>query len=187
MTVETATRLYLLYVVMPIWLVAGFADYLCHRASRIAETSGWKESAIHILMLVQAGTPVLLGLLLDVNALVIAVMIAAFVLHEVTAHWDLAYAWRRREITPTEQHVHNYLAVIPFMAMSLVLVLHWPQALALIGLGQEQADWAVRFKAEPLPVEYVAGVLSAIAVFEILPYAEELLRGIRARRRTGGR
>jgi hypothetical protein len=33
-------RLLLMYVVLPLWLAAGFADYLCHRAARIAETSG---------------------------------------------------------------------------------------------------------------------------------------------------
>ena len=26
----------LLYFILPLWLLAGFADYLCHRASRIA-------------------------------------------------------------------------------------------------------------------------------------------------------
>lgn len=189
MTVEEATRLYLLYVVMPIWLLAGIADYLCHRASDIAHTSGWRESAIHVAMLAQAGAPVLLGLFLEINATVIAVMIAAFVLHEVTAHVDLAYAWRRREVRPVEQHVHNYLTVIPFMAMSFAAVLHWPQALALFGLGPEAADWALRWKSQPLPAGYIATLLAAILLLEILPYGEELLRGLRATRglrKTGG-
>ena len=101
MTVETATSLYLLYLVMPVWLAAGFCDWLCHRASGIAESSGWRESVIHVLMLGQAGTAVLLGLVFEINALVLAIMLAAFVLHEVTAHWDVVYAWRRRVITPT--------------------------------------------------------------------------------------
>ena len=101
MTVETATSLYLLYLVMPVWLAAWFCDWLCHRASGIAESSGWRESVIHVLMLGQAGTAVLLGLVFEINALVLAIMLAAFVLHEVTAHWDVVYAWRRRVITPT--------------------------------------------------------------------------------------
>jgi hypothetical protein len=38
------TRNILMYFILPLWLVAGFADYLCHRASNIATTSGAKES-----------------------------------------------------------------------------------------------------------------------------------------------
>lgn len=30
--------LLLLYFVLPIWLVAGFADWICHRATNIQET-----------------------------------------------------------------------------------------------------------------------------------------------------
>jgi len=45
------TRTVLMYFVLPLWLVAGFADYLCHRASHIATTSGFKESLIHLIML----------------------------------------------------------------------------------------------------------------------------------------
>ena len=73
------------------------------------------------------------------------------------------------------------------MALSFALVLHWPQALAILGLGPEPANWTLRWKAEPLPVGYVVSLLSAIVLFEILPYAEEMLRGIRAARRTAGR
>lgn len=183
MMIEEATRLYLLYVVMPIWLLAGIADYFCHRASDIAHTSGWRESAIHLAMLAQAGTPVLLGLFLEINAAVIAVMAAAFVLHEITAHADLVFAWRRREVRPVEQHVHNYLVVVPFMALSFVTILHWPQALALVDIGPEAADWTPRWKAQPLPVGYVAANLTAILVLEILPYGEEFVRSLRATRR----
>jgi hypothetical protein len=39
----------LMYFVLPVWLAAGFADYLCHRASHIERTSGWKESLLHLL------------------------------------------------------------------------------------------------------------------------------------------
>ena len=33
------TILLLLYFVMPLWLLAGFADWLCHRRSDIAHTA----------------------------------------------------------------------------------------------------------------------------------------------------
>jgi hypothetical protein len=41
--------LILMYFVLPVWLVAGFADWLCHRATHIESTTGAKESLIHLL------------------------------------------------------------------------------------------------------------------------------------------
>jgi hypothetical protein len=49
----------LMYFVLPVWLVAGFADYLCHRASAIESTSGWKESLLHLLQLGEMAVPTL--------------------------------------------------------------------------------------------------------------------------------
>jgi hypothetical protein len=184
MDVAAVTVNYLLYVVLPLWLVVGIADWLCHRATHIETTSGAKESLIHLLMLAEVGVAVLLGLFLEINALVIAAMIACFVAHEFTAHWDLRYAAPRRRITPIEQHVHNYLGALPFMALSFVVVLHWPQALSLLGLGPQPADFSVRLKATPLPVAYVAALIALIALFEVLPYLEEFWRGLAA---NGGR
>ena len=42
--------LILLYFILPVWLAAGFADWLCHRAAHIETTSGAKESMLHLLM-----------------------------------------------------------------------------------------------------------------------------------------
>ena len=42
--------------------------------------------------------PVQAAIFLDINALVIAVVIAAFLLHEVTALWDVSYATQTREV-----------------------------------------------------------------------------------------
>ena len=44
---------FLLFVLLPIWGIAGFCDWLCHRATRIESTSGLKESLMHSLMGVQ--------------------------------------------------------------------------------------------------------------------------------------
>jgi hypothetical protein len=35
-----AAQAVLMYFVLPVWLAAGFADYLCHRATCIETTSG---------------------------------------------------------------------------------------------------------------------------------------------------
>jgi hypothetical protein len=47
----------LVYVVLPLWVIAGFADYLCHRASNIGHANGMRESIIHWLMLAEVGLP----------------------------------------------------------------------------------------------------------------------------------
>lgn len=182
MDVAAVTVTYLLYVVLPLWLVVGIADWLCHRATHIETTGGAKESLIHLLMLAEVGVGVLLGLFLEINALVIAVMVICFVAHEFTAHWDLRYAAPRRRITPIEQHVHNYLGALPFMSLSFIMVLHWPQALSLLGLGPEPADLSVRLKSAPLPVAYIVTLIGIIALFEVLPYLEEVWRGLTANR-----
>jgi hypothetical protein len=40
------TRNYMLYFLLPLWIVPGFADYLCHRRTKIETTSGIRESII---------------------------------------------------------------------------------------------------------------------------------------------
>jgi hypothetical protein len=177
---DDPTRLLLLYFIMPVWFLAGFADYLCHRATDIAHTTGPKESLFHLLMFGEIAIPLLMCLFLEINALVFAVMIAAFLAHEATALWDVSYAIDKRYVSPLEQHVHSFLEMIPLMAGSFVTVLHWSQLLALFGLGTEPARFSTAWKSEPLPVLYIAAVLGAALLFELLPYLEELWRGVSA-------
>src|ERR1043166_4118616 len=94
------TRAILMYFVLPVWLVAGFADYLCHRASAIESTSGWKESLLHLLQLGEMAVPTLAAIFLEINALIILVMIVCLIAHEATAIWDVHYAYSRREVRP---------------------------------------------------------------------------------------
>jgi hypothetical protein len=174
----------LLYFVLPLWLAAGFADYLCHRASRIELTSGYKETLIHLLMLLEMAVPVLAAIFFEINALVIAMMIVGFLVHQLTALWDTSFANDKRLITPIEQQVHSFLELMPLMAMLIVIILNWSQFLSLWGLGSEAARYDVVPKHEPLPWTYVTGFLSAVLLFEVLPYLEELVRSLRSRKRA---
>jgi hypothetical protein len=149
------TQSVLMYFVLPLWLAAGFADWLCHRASNIATTSGAKESLIHLLMFAEMGIPITAAIVLEINALVIAVMIVAFLLHEATALWDVSYATEKRVVTPIEQHVHSFLEILPLMGLVLVVVLHWGQFVALFGLGTEAARFDISLKQPPLPWGYI--------------------------------
>jgi hypothetical protein len=167
----------LMYFVLPLWLAAGFADYLCHRATHIERTSGWRESVLHLVQFVEMGIPVLAALFLEINAGVILIMIVCLLLHEATAIWDVRYASARREITPTEQHVHSFLEMLPLIGLLLVIALYWNHFIALFGLAPFR--WELALKPEPLPWLYVTIALGAIVLFELLPYMEELVRGLR--------
>lgn len=96
----------LMYFVLPVWLAAGFADWLCHRATHIESTTGAKESVIHLLMFAEVGVPLLAAIFFEINAGIILLMIVAFFVHEATALWDVSYAVGGRKVTPFEQHVH---------------------------------------------------------------------------------
>jgi hypothetical protein len=61
------SRRYMLYFMLPLWIVPGFLDYLSHRKTKIETTSGTQESIIHALMTTEAGIPVVMGLLLEIN------------------------------------------------------------------------------------------------------------------------
>ncbi len=174
----------LLYAVPPAWMAAGFADWICHRATRIETTAGAKESLIHLLMQAEFGIPVLATLFCEVTPPVIGSEIAAYLLHEATVYWDLKYTAPRREISPIEQQIHAYLEVIPLTAIALMAVIHWPETRVLFGRGSSPTGVSLRLRKEPLPAAYIIALLTAVALFNGLPYLEEFWRGWQA---SGGR
>ena len=167
-------------VILPVWLGAGIADWVCHRRTRIEDTTGPKESLIHLAMLTEVAIPVLCGMFLEITSPVLALAIAAALLHDATALWDVSYAVTRREVTPIEQHVHSFLEMVPMAAIAFISVLHWPQLLALLALSDKRPDWRLRWKQRPLPWAYATAMLAAQVGLEWLPYMEELIRTIRA-------
>src|SRR5690242_10307343 len=92
----------LVYVVLPLWMLAGFGDYLCHRATQIEHCNGVKESILHWLMLGEVGLPLATAVFFRVNALVMLVMVAGLIAHEITSHIDLQLAIRTRKVTALE-------------------------------------------------------------------------------------
>ncbi|HEU4854778.1 MAG TPA: diguanylate cyclase [Nitrosospira sp.] len=172
--------LILMYFILPLWLAAGFADWLCHRASHIETTSGAKESVFHLIMLAEMGLPLLAAIFLQVNAGIIALMIAAFFLHEITALWDVSYAVTVRRISPIEQHVHSFQEMIPLMAILLLISRHWGQFQALFGFGPETPQFDLAWKKEQLPVTYVISIMTVALLLEVIPFVEEFFRGLRA-------
>jgi len=179
MDVASLLQNFLLYALIPTWLCAGLADWACHRATDIEATGGTKESLLHIAQLSEVGVPLLLALFLEINALIIAAMIFGLVLHQATAMWDVRWADATRTIPPIEQHVHSILEMVPIMVFAGFAILHWS---AVLDLLQGRLSLTLSLKDRPLPALYLTGFLLAVVAMGMVPYAEELLRCLRAAR-----
>src|ERR1700761_7723889 len=168
----------LVYVVLPLWVVAGFLDYLCHRNSDIEHANVVKETALHWLMLGEVGVPLIAVVFLKVNALLMVFSALCLVAHEITGYLDLQLAMRTRVVTAFEQQVHSVLEMMPLTAMLLLFILHWGQLQALLGFGPEHADFSITLKPLPGWAEIVPPALAFLAL-AIVPYLEEFVRGLR--------
>ena len=182
---DKATRRYLMYIIMPVWSLAGFLDWLWHRQTKIETTSGAKESVMHLLMMVEAGAPILTGLFLEMNAGAFALMGAGWLAHEMTVAWDVNYTVSRRTIFPREQHTHGYMQTIPFDIIATMVCLHPEQflsILSLLGLGSERPDFKLRFRKPPVPLKDFVAIVACMGLMSGLPHVEELWRCYRAQR-----
>lgn len=174
-------RHFVLFFAMPLWMLMGFGDYLCHRATNIERTSGLKESLLHSLMLMEMGIPVVLCLYFEVTALVIVFMIAVFLVHEATALYDVAYAQDKRVIPLIEVHIHSYLGVLPFMMGSMVICLNWDQFLSVFGQSVEPPRFKLVWKEEQFSLAYHLTMGALLGLLLAIPYAEEAWRCYRHR------
>jgi len=172
----------LMYIVLPVWVLAGFADYCCHRATDIEHANGVRESVLHWLMLGEVGAPIIAAVFLQINALLFLFMIICLIAHEVTGYVDLKLAMATRRVTAFEQQVHSVLEMMPLMALLLLAVLHWPQAQALFGFGDAHADFSLGLKQAPSWMALIPPFVG-FTLFALLPYLEEFVRGLRAEAR----
>lgn len=165
-----------MYVLVPAWLLAGLADWVCHRSSHIELTSGPKESILHLLQLVTAGLPMLAVLFLEVNAAILLTVAIGLALHQATAVVDVRYANATRTVSPFEQHIHGVLEMAPAIAAAAVAILHWPDVQTLLG---GSGNFTLSWKRDPLPRWYLALSMAGVLLAGVLPYAEELVRTVR--------
>lgn len=177
-TASAATTL-LVFMVLPLWILAGTADYFCHRATRIEKTSGVAVSILHLVQFALVGIPVTAALFLDINAGYFAFALVFLALHHAMAAIDLVYANSRRRIAPREQMVHSFLEIMPITALLLLGVIYWPQLLALFGKGAEPAVFAPTIRV--LPLGFVLTTLASALLLNLLPYVEELWRCVKMR------
>lgn len=158
-------------VLLVLWLGAGFADWLCHRASRIERTSGVAESRWHLVMHAQLSLALLVGAAFAPGIGVVLVCGVLAVVHLATSYVDTRTADPRRGVLPIEQHVHSFMDVVPFVAVVLLLLQS--------GAADGATDWAFRLREPPLPppiwLAFAIAVLGSSAFL-----VEEYLRCRRA-------
>ena len=174
-----AAELVLMAGMIPLWILAGLADWWCHRRTAIERTSGWRENAFHWLLLAEGGVALLATALLEIDAAVLLLVLAAFLAHEVTTYIELRYTVPRREVRPIEQMVHSFMEILPLAVLGLLAVIAWEQVLALFGAGVP--DFALRPKKKPWPAGYLLGAGAAVLLLNVLPMAEEGVRCWRER------
>lgn len=177
---QEPVRLILMYLVFPLWVLAGLGDWACHRRTGIAYTSGLKENLLHLLMSAQIGLAMAAVALLEINAAVLLLVLLLFITHQLTVYWDLHYSTLLRDVGPFEQMVHSLLEILPLLSLALLAAMAWPQALALVGRGEALAQWSLQPKQEPLPPGYLLAALLALLAFNVLPLLQETWSCVRA-------
>ena len=119
----TIIRPLLMYGVLPLWMLAGLADWACHRRTRIETTGGLGESAFHWLMFLQMGVATLAVMFLQINAAVLLLAGVLFLMHEVTVWLELRFVVGKREVSPIEQMVHSFMEILPLAGLFLLATL----------------------------------------------------------------
>lgn len=172
---QDAAPFLLMYVVYPVWVLAGFADWATHRATRISITSGLKENVLHWLMYAEIGVGMLAAAFLEINAALLAIVSGVFLAHEITVYMDLDYSTMLRDVGPFEQMVHSFLELLPLVSLGLLAVIAWPHGW----------DFDVRPKATPLPLQYLVTAGAASLLFNVLPMLQETWSCVRDRALVG--
>ena len=173
---EAATHRFIAHVLVPVWMLPGVGDYLCHRSSHIERTSGTHESLTHMLMISSTGIGVLTGLFFEINDSALVVMAASALFHEAVVLWDVSYAQRLRPPSAVEQHMHSFLEVLPFTALAGMCCLHPEAAKTLFSPRALKSGFRLKPKRNKESPSYLAAVLVMGTVALALPYAEEFIR-----------
>jgi len=158
-------------VLYPLWLAAAGVDYLCHRRTAIERTSGWRESAMHVLQYMCIAPTVVLAALFTMSGFVLWFASAAMLLHTAIAYVDVSYTNRRRFISALEQHVHGVMTIVPLVAIAL---------LALTDAEVAGSRATLRGEAGLSTLQF-ALIFVTTALLGGIPVLEELRRTMRMR------
>jgi hypothetical protein len=167
----------ILYVLLPLWGIAGIVDWWCHRNTEIEKTSGLKEAYVHCLMGVQICIPLVLSLVFEVNVMIMLMCFLSLIAHEIVAHYDVHFATGKREISIWEIHAHNYLATLPFFLLLLIIVRKWEVFLDTVTLNWG-GGFGFQWREEPLGAtgNYAVIYMVTMGIFVVFPYMQEWWR-----------
>lgn len=173
MDLRTAIWNVLGFGVLPLWLLAAAADWVCHRRTLIERTSGPGESAFHMALLLTIAVPAIAGLFLEINALLLSVFLAAVIAHMAISFWDTAFSQPRRYISPIEQQVHGYLEMLPLFAVVMLALLHLDELAT--------PEWQLAPRAHAAPASWTIAMIAGFTLgFALI--IEEWTRGLRGPR-----
>jgi len=169
----------LLQVILGLWVAAGFADWWCHRRTRIEQTSGTAEALCHWLLLLQMGTAITLCTLFQPTLLLLVLLLCLWLAHQSITFMELRWVCPVRDVTPGEQMIHSFLEVLPVAGMLLLSI---PVVDSALQEDSAAAAWTlerraladVAWRAEAWPA-----LIFACVAFNGLPYLEELWRCLR--------
>ena len=123
-----------------------------------------------------AAPPIVLCLLFEINVTILLICIAAWLAHEVVAHWDVHYSAPRRHISIWEVHAHNYMATMPLFTLMLISVLNWDIVLLLVSLEWQGHLGLTRLAHPQGGTTYLGLYTAMMLILCVLPYAEENIR-----------
>jgi hypothetical protein len=175
----------LLFGIAPLWILAGTADFGCHRVMRIEQSTGARESLLHLLMIFELAVAALCPLIFQPNALLFTLMLSACIAHELTVWADLSYAESRRRVPWFEQWVHALQQSLPWAWLGGWMLVNTPQALALFGAGEAAVSWNFESRQTPLPAGYLPAFLLASGLLVAGPFLYEFWRCARRSRAIG--
>ncbi len=159
------------YAAFLVWLAAGFLDFVQHRRSDLAHTSGLGESTLHGLQLLLLGAAVLAWLAFAPSLLLAAGLLLLMSAHALAGYADTRVAFPRRLIGPFEQHLHSVLDMAPWFA--------WIVLAATGADAAREAGWTLAWQAAP-PRLWLATLLPPLLLC-VLPWAVEYRMAWRAR------
>jgi hypothetical protein len=158
--IEVSPRV-LIYGGYLLWLLAGAADFLCHRRTDLPHTSGLGESRMHLLQLAVVGSGLVLWLALAPSLALLSIELLLVIAHAVFGYLDTRQAFGRRVISPIEQHVHSILDMAPIIAFGLLLGSEWSTAW--------QRGWALAPRQPPFAPAVWVLVLAPALLLCVLP------------------
>jgi hypothetical protein len=163
-------------VVLPLWILVGLADWWCHRRSDIERTSGLRENLFHLALFALVAAGAVATALLDINYLVLLLLMAVFLAHELLTWIELRYVTDRRHISPFEQMVHSFLEILPLLVLAVLAV----DLIAAQPVGS--GAWSMRLRHDLAPGPLVAAAI-AVLLLNVAPLLEETGRCLHADRR----